>query len=117
MTRGIRQKILSLLIGISLLFGVSPAIATADCNECPNVAMNMTSAETNVAGSHHSNMPCKMPVGTCVSICAAMVNLTLPAPQLALRAPAFTFAPASRLNVFAEGVSRRPVLPPPIFLS
>ena len=108
----ILSRFFAVLVGVSLLFGVSPSFAAVDC--CDPVAMHMIDGASAGTTSHHDNMPCKMPAGDCASYCASMTGITLLPLPVVFAAPSITGDAAWPIAALPDSVVRAPALPPPI---
>ncbi len=113
MVKPILSRFFAALVSVSLLFAASPSFAAMDCCDPANMALHVADMTHDGMADHHQ-MPCKMPAGSCGSICAGMTNIALPVPQVASRAPAIIGEPAWSLTTLSGGISQAPDTPPPI---
>lgn len=114
MVKPILSRFFAALISVSLLFAASPSFAAMDCCDPVNMAMHMADMEHQNSADQHKNAPCKMPAGTCASICVSMASVAFIAPQVAFIAPSAIGEPTWSVTSLSGGVSSRPALPPPI---
>lgn len=114
MVKPILSRVFAVLVSLTMLFGASPSFAAMDCCEPANMAMHMADMAQNGSADHHKSMPCKMPAGSCGSICAAMASIAFTTPQVASVAPAVTGEPTWSVTSLTGGISQPPALPPPI---
>ena len=117
MPKPILSRLFVAILGVALLFATTPSIAAMECCDPVSMAMQMADAAHHGTVDQNNNMPCKMPAGTCTSVCASMASVALTAPQFVLAAPANVDQPIMRNALRFSGISQPPDLPPPITLA
>jgi hypothetical protein len=135
----ILSRFFAVLVSFTLLFAASPSFAAVSCcdpvdmamhmantahpggsdqNKNPmNVAMRMADATQQGTADQNKNMPCKMPAGSCASVCASMANVALTAPQSGYNAPVTLNEATWKPLSLPGGITRLPALPPPISIA
>ena len=117
MPKPILSRLFVAILGVALLFATTPTIAAMECCDPGSMAMQMAHTAHHGAVDQNNNMPCKMPAGTCTSVCASMASVALTAPQFVLSVPVIVDDPIARNAVRIGGISQPPDLPPPITLA
>jgi hypothetical protein len=119
MVKPILSRFFAALVSISMLMlGAPPAFAAMNCCPPAKMAMSMADmAQDGTTADHQKNMPCKMPAGSCASICAAMASVALIGPEIVRPVDAISVQPMWGVRTLSGGLSPPPALPPPITLA
>src|SRR5216684_1784241 len=104
MKRAILNRLLSLLIGVALLFGAFPSFAATECCDPANMAMHMADGAKNTDIDQHKNIPSKMPADLCAAVCASMASVALIAPLPTMFVPIAIGEPSWSSDVRRDGV-------------
>ena len=137
--RPILSRFFAVLVGFTLLLAALPSFAAVNCcdpvnmamdmpntahpgnsdqNKNPmNVAMRMADVTQQGTADQNKNMPCKMPAGSCASVCASMANAALTMPPSGYNAPVALNEAIWKPLSIPGGITRLPALPPPISIA